>query len=150
MRSVTEPTSDYSNLAKTLEESFGQHPVRRFLAFRILELMPGRCEMEVDFKPEFDNTTGAVHGGILSMLADTAAACALATVFGGEMNFVTSNLNIHFLRRTSSAVRARANVVKKGARISVVSAELFDDSGRLVSTALCDFVQLEPRNTPES
>ena len=136
---------DYQRMAEAIQERFVGHPVRKFLAFTIDALSDGHCTISLEFKPEFDNTTGAVHGGILAMLADTAAACALATKFEGEMNFATSNLNIHFLRRANTAVVATATVIKKGSRVSVVSAELHDDAGRQVATALCDFVLLDQR-----
>lgn len=126
-----------------MEERFSGHAVRRFLDFHIVELGFGRCVMTIEFKPEFDNTTGAVHGGILAMLADSAVACALATHFGGEMNFATSNLNIHFLRRASSAVTATASIIKTGSRLCVGSVEIHDDGGNLVATATCDFVLLQ-------
>lgn len=138
-------TVDYQQMSERISQRFSDHPVRRFLEFRIDRLADGFCDMSLEFRPEFDNTTGAVHGGILAMLADSAAACALATKFDGEMNFATSNLNIHFLRRASSAVRATATVIKKGSRVSVVSAELHDSEERQVATALCDFVLIDQR-----
>src|SRR5258708_23778604 len=103
--------------------------------------------MSMEFKPEFDNTTGAVHGGILAMLADTAVAGARATAFDGEMNFATSNLNIHFLRRASAAVTATATIIKKGSRVWVGSCELHDESGQLVAAATCDLA-VSRRGTP--
>ena len=132
----------FAELAQSMESRFEGHAVRRFLDFHILDLGEGRCTMSIDFKPEFDNTTGAVHGGILAMLADTAVACALGTLFGGEMNFATSNLNIHFLRRANTAVTAVATIIKKGSRVCVGSVELHDSEGRQVATAICDFVLL--------
>lgn len=129
-----------ASLIETVEARFGDHPVRRFLDFKLIELGDDRCVMTIEFKPEFDNTTGAVHGGVLAMLADTAVACALSTSFGGEMNFATSNLNIHFLRRANTVVTAIATIIKKGSRLCVGSAELRDADGRQVATAICDFV----------
>lgn len=135
----------FADLVTTLESRFGDHPVRRLLDFRIIELEEGRCVMALDFKPEFDNTTGAVHGGILAMLADTAIACALATVFDGDMNFATSNLNIHFLRRANTAITATATIIKKGSRICVGSCDIHDGETRLVATSICDFVLMGER-----
>ncbi len=129
-----------SDLINALEQRFGDHPVRRFLDFQLLELVTDRCVMTLAFKAEFDNSNGAVHGGILAMLADTAIACALSTNFGGEMNFATSNLNIHFLRRATTAVTATATIIKKGTKVCVGSVELHDADGRQVATAICDFV----------
>lgn len=133
------------SLMQQLDERFREHPVRRFLDFRLLELGDGRCVMSIELKPEFDNSTGAVHGGILAMLADTAIACALATAFAGAMEFVTSNLNIHFLRRANTAVTASASIIKKGSKVCVGLCELHDAEQRLVALCTADFVLLPER-----
>ena len=135
----------YLALARSIEDRLASHMVKRFLEFHIVDLSRGRCVLSIDFKPDFDNTTGAIHGGILAMLADSAVACALATEFGGEMNFVTSSLNIHFLRRASTAVTATATVIKTGTRLCLGGAELHDAEGQLVATATCDFALLQAR-----
>ena len=139
---------EVDHLINHLNERFREHPVRRFLNFRLTELDEQRCVMTIDFRPEFDNTTGAVHGGILAMLADTAIACALAVHFGGEMDFVTSNLNIHYLRRASTAITATAQIIKKGSKVSVGQCEIHDDQKRIVALCTCDFVQLPESSTP--
>ena len=141
---------EYEALARSIEERLSGHAVKRFLDFRIVDLAFGRCSMSIAFRPEFDNTTGAVHGGILSMLADSAAACALASQFGGEMSFATSNLNIHFLRRASTAVTATATVIKTGSRLCVAAVEIHDDAGLQVATATCDFALLDERRETAS
>ena len=136
--------ADFTAMARAMEKRFRGHAVRRFLDFHILDLATGRCVMSIEFKEEFDNTTGAVHGGILAMLADSAVACALATHFDGEMHFATSSLNIHFLRRASTAVTAVATIIKRGSRVCVGSVEIYDAARSQVATATCDFVLLPP------
>jgi uncharacterized protein (TIGR00369 family) len=133
-------------MADAMQGRFGGHPVRQFLDFRIIDLSEGCCVMTIDFRPEFDNTTGAVHGGILSMLADTSVACALGAAFAGDMNFATSTLNIHFLRRANTAVTATASIIKKGSRVCVGACDIHDADGRQVATAICDFVLLSERS----
>jgi uncharacterized protein (TIGR00369 family) len=135
----------FEELRRLLEERFGDHPVRRFLEFRFVELAEDRCVMALEMKPEFDNSTGAVHGGILAMRADTAVACALAASFEGRLNFVTSNLNIHFLRRASTALTATATIVKKGATVCFGTCDIHDEEKRLIATATCDFILLGER-----
>ena len=135
VRKVTPPTDLVSRFA----ERFHDHPVSRFLDYQIVEAADGRCVMRLGFRPEFDNTTGAVHGGILAMLADTAIACALGTLFE-EMNFATANLNIHFLRKANTAVTATAQIIKKGTKVCVGTCEIHDPEGELVATVIADFV----------
>jgi len=129
-----------SDLIQVLEERFGRHPVRRFLDFDIKSLEEDRCVMSIGFKPEFDSTNNAIHGGVLAMLADTAVAFALAASFNGEANFATSNMNIHFLRRANTVVTATATIIKKGSKVCVGTCELHDAEGHQVATAICDFV----------
>ena len=131
-----EPLPD---LVSRFAERFRDHPVSRFLDYHIVELVRGRCVMKLEFRPEFDNTTGAVHGGILAMLADTAIACALGTLFE-DMNFATANLNIHFLRKADTAVTATAQIIKKGGKVCVGTCEIHDPKGELVATVIADFV----------
>lgn len=128
------------DLAQSMEDRFADHPVRRFLDFKILDLSSGRCVMKTDFKPEFDNTTGVIHGGILAMLADTAVACALATLTDGDMGFATANLNIHFLRPAHTTITATATIIKKGSKVCVGTVDIHDAEGRQVATATADFV----------
>jgi uncharacterized protein (TIGR00369 family) len=137
---LTSMAVETSEMVRRLEERFSGHPVRRFLDFRITELAGDRCVMSLQFKPEFDNTSGAVHGGILAMLADTAVAFALSMSFDGEMNFATSSLNIHFLRRASTAVTATATIIKKGSKVCVGTVDLHDIEGSQVATSICEFV----------
>lgn len=136
-----EPPPD---LVSRFAERFRDHPVSRFLDFDIAELAGGRCVMTLEFRPEFDNSTGAVHGGILAMLADTAIACALGTVFE-DMNFATANLNIHFLRKANTAVTATARIIKKGGKVCVGTCEIHDPRGELVATVIADFVLHRPQ-----
>ena len=131
-----EPRPD---LISRFAERFRDHPVSRFLDYHIVGLDSGRCVMKLEFRPEFDNTTGAVHGGILAMLADTAIACALGTLFE-DMNFATANLNIHFLRKANTAVTATAQIIKKGGKVCVGTCEIHDSHGQLVATVIADFV----------
>ena len=132
-----EPPPD---LVNRFAERFRDHPVSRFLDYHVVELAAGRCVMTLEFRPEFDNSTGAVHGGILSMLADTAIVCALGTLFE-EMNFATANLNIHFLRRANTAVTATAQIIKTGGKVCVGTCDIHDPKGKLVATVIADFVR---------
>ena len=132
-----EPLPD---LVNRFAERFRDHPVSRFLDYHIAELAAGRCVMTLEFRPEFDNSTGAVHGGILAMLADTAIACALGTLFE-DMNFATANLNIHFLRKADTAVTATAQIIKTGGKVCVGTCDVHDPKGELVATVIADFVR---------
>ena len=110
----------------------------------IEELSLDICTLKMPFRAEISNGFGAVHGGALAMLADSAMAFALSTNFDGEMPFATADLTIHYFKRARTDVTARARVVKKGKRINVGIIELFDDGGDLVATALTSYLLTGP------
>lgn len=128
------------DLLDRLRGRFTRSPLLSLINFEIVSVKWDEAVLAADFRPEYDNGGGAIHGGILSMLADTAVACALSTNFDGKMGFATANLNIHFLRRAKSRITAHARIIKVGATVCVGYVEITDSAGELVSTATCDFV----------
>ena len=90
-----------------------------FLDLRLEELAPGVAVMRLPFRTEVANGAGAVHGGAIASLCDTAFYVAHATVFGWEQPTVTTSLTCNFLApaRRGAALVARANVLKGGKRI---------------------------------
>lgn len=128
------------DLLERLQQRFTRSPLLSLINFEILSVDWGEAVLAADFRPEYDNGGGAIHGGILSMLADTAVACALSTHFDGRMGFATANLNIHFLRKAKSRLRASARIVKSGSTVCVGVVEIHDEKNDLVATASCDFV----------
>lgn len=128
------------DLIDRLRARFEQRQSQRFLHFEIVELELDQARLAIEFLPQFDNGGGSIHGGVLSMLADTAVACALSTNFDGKMGFATSNLSIHFLRRAKTRIIAVARILKKGAKVCVGYVEMFDADQNLVATSTCDFV----------
>lgn len=128
------------DLIDRLRARFEQRQSQRFLHFEIVHLELDEAHLAIEFLPQFDNGGGSIHGGVLSMLADTAVACALSTNFDGKMGFATSNLSIHFLRRAKSRITAIARILKKGSKVCVGYVEMYDADQKLIATSTCDFV----------
>lgn len=128
------------DLIDRLRARFEQRQSQRFLHFEIVRLELDEAHLAIEFLPQFDNGGGSIHGGVLSMLADTAVACALSTNFDGRMGFATSNLSIHFLQRAKSRITAIARILKKGSKVCVGYVEMFDADQKLIATSTCDFV----------
>ena len=131
---------DFEALRQKIDERLRARAIHQFIRTRVTKLALDHAELTLDFTPDVDNGSGTIHGGMIAALADTAVACALSTSFGGKMGFATSNLNIHFLRRAKTDVRAVARIVKKGATICVGLVDVFDAEGLLVATVSTDFV----------
>ena len=74
------------------------------------------------------------HGGLIFTLCDVATGVAART--GGRIT-VTLDSNIHFLRRAKDTEKlvARGRVVKEGRTTGLVTAEVFNDEGKLIATS---------------
>jgi uncharacterized protein (TIGR00369 family) len=137
------------DLRERLSDRLRNHPIAAMLHPTIEELRLDGCTLKMPFRPEISNGHGAVHGGVLATLADSAMAFALSTNFDGEMGFATADLTIHYFKRARTDVTARARVVKKGKRINVGTIDLYDDGGDLVATVLTSFLLTSPADPAE-
>ena len=99
-----------------------------------------RGAMTVEMEPRLDhyNPLGTVHGGVLSTLLDTAAACSVhSTLAPGEL-YTSLDLAVKFLRPVtvdSGRLRCEGSVVQRGRRTALAQAHLYDARDRLVAHA---------------
>jgi uncharacterized protein (TIGR00369 family) len=128
------------DLADRLRRRLAVSPALLALSPVLEELAPDRCVLKLPYRTDLTNTSGAVHGGILATLADTAVAFALSTNFDGKMGFATADLTIHFLSRARGDVWAKAHILKKGRRINVGEVDIVDAAGRPVARAIATFI----------
>lgn len=98
----------------------------------------GSISVELDPEQRHYNPLGSVHGGVISTLLDTAAACSVhSTLAAGEM-YTSLDLTVKFLRPAtvdSGRLRAVGTVIQRGRRTALAEAQLFDASGKLVAHA---------------
>lgn len=106
----------------------------------ITDLRPerGRVVVEMPAAGFHYNPLGSVHGGVLSTLLDTAAACAVhSTLAVGEL-YTSLDLSVKFLRPVTVAsglLTCEGTVIQRGRRTALAQAQLTDESGRLVAHA---------------
>jgi uncharacterized protein (TIGR00369 family) len=105
-------------------------PFNAFLGVRTVEVSKERFCLEVPFRPELvgDPARPALHGGVLSALAD---ACGGGAVWLGiddaRARISTIDLRIDYLRPARlEAVVAEAHVVRLGNRVGVADVRLYN------------------------
>jgi len=114
-------------LRQVMEEMI---PFNRFLGMRVVEVRSGFVRFEIPFREELvgDPQRPALHGGVLSTLADTAGGGAVWTAVEDDRARVsTIDLRIDYLRpaRLASVV-AEAKVVRVGNRVGVADVRMFN------------------------
>ena len=104
-------------------------PYNRLLGVRVVGAERGFVRMMVPFRPELvgDPLRPALHGGVLSALADTAGGAALWSGIDDDRGRVsTIDLRIDYLRPARlEDVLAEARVVRLGKRVGVADIRLF-------------------------
>ena len=128
------------DLLERLRKRLASSPALQWLRPTLEELELDACVLKLAYRPELTNGSGAVHGGVLATLADTAVAFALSTNFDGKMGFATADMTIHYLRRANSDVFARAHILKKGRRVNVGEVDVVDADQRPVARVLTTFL----------
>jgi uncharacterized protein (TIGR00369 family) len=84
------------------------------------------------------NPLGTVHGGIISTMLDSAAACSVHTTLPAGVAYTSLDLNVRFLRAVTLAsgrLTCTGQVLQKGRRTALAEARMTDAAGRLVAHA---------------
>jgi len=118
-------------------------PFARLLGIEVESVEPGHAVLTMPIRDELKQNHGIAHGGSIAAVIDSAMALAIIPLLAENERTTTVDLTIHYLRPlTGGTARASARVVRAGKRIITVSAELFDEQGKLASTAISTYLRL--------
>jgi len=118
-------------------------PFARFLGLELEQVASGTATLAVNVRKELTQNQGVVHGGAIASLIDTATAFAIISLIAPSEKVTTVDLVISYLRPAAGGrLKAVASVVRAGRRLFVVSAEVFDKQGKLITTALSTYIKL--------
>ena len=90
-----------------------------------------------------------MHGGVLSTLLDTAAACSVHSTLPAGVGYTSLDLNVKFLRAVtvgSGRIKCQGSVLQRGRRTALAEARMTDAAGRLVAhaTSSCLIFEVPP------
>jgi uncharacterized protein (TIGR00369 family) len=113
-------------------------PVMHLVDMVGMEVAEGSVAIFLDPQEFHYNPLGTVHGGVLSTLLDTAAACSVHSTLPAGVAYTSLDLNVKFLRPVTVAsgrLSCRGGVLQRGRRTALAEARLTDAAGRLVAHA---------------
>jgi uncharacterized protein (TIGR00369 family) len=127
-----------AQLQAMVEGTMPPPPIMATLGFTDFRPEPGRVVVEMPAAEFHYNPLGGVHGGVISTLLDTAAACAVhSTLAPGEL-YTSLDLTVKFLRPVtvdSGVLTCEGTVIQRGRRTALAQAQLTDERGKLVAHA---------------
>jgi uncharacterized protein (TIGR00369 family) len=114
------------------------------LDLQLEDVSVGKARMRMPFRAQVMNGAGAVHGGAIVSLCDTAFWVALASIYGPTQPTATASLTCSFLRPAMPPhdLVAHATVLKPGKRIAYGEVHVYSGE-KLVAHATLSFL-----NTP--
>ena len=92
-----------------------------------------RAVAELDLRAELATIGGAVHGGTLMALADTAGAAGTASM---GLRTATLESKTNFAAATAGKLRAESTALHKGRRTHVWQTRVTDERGKLLSLTI--------------
>ena len=124
-------------------ESLKNVPFARLLGFELVDLSTNEAKIRLQMRDELRQPYGVLHGGATASLIDTAMAFAVRTCVPKDVQTTTIDLTVHYLRPHSQGeVVCTAKVERAGKRILTVSAEVYNEAGKLVATALSTYTKV--------
>ena len=136
----TEITKEHFDYAANALNSL---PFSKLLGMELVDLSIDQAVIKIDMRDDLRQPSGILHGGVTASLIDTAMAFAVRTRLSPEQATATIDLTVHYLRpHTSGTFTCTANVVRPGRRIFTVSADVHDEEGKLLATALSTYTKV--------
>src|SRR3989304_10045402 len=114
--------------------------ISRFIGQRLEVLGEGICKITLPFRDDFEQIFGVVHGGFITMIADTAGYFAAATKVG-EIPLATAEIKMNFIspvyRKDLSAL---GKVVKAGKKLIVCELKVYTaEEQKLVALGVASY-----------
>ncbi len=120
-----------------VRDSFNRQPAMHLIGATLTMVKPGLCEVDMPRKPEVTQQHGFVHGGIVGMIADSAAGYAAYSLFPADATVLTVEYKMNLMAPADGdRLLARAQVTRHGRTLTIVAFDVFaEKSGKLLHCA---------------
>lgn len=117
-------------------------PLLDLLEMRSEVVEPGRSRIAYEVGAQHLRSRGIAHGGVIATLMDTALGLAASSKAPENLDVVTAQISVNFIRPAWSGERlvATAEVRHAGRKTAVVTGEIHTEGGSLVATGSATLV----------
>lgn len=117
-------------------------PFAKLMGMQLVDLQLDMATIKIDMRDDLRHPGGILHGGVTATLIDTAMAYAVRTRVAPEERTATIDLTVHYLRpHIDGTFACTAKVVRAGKRIFTVSADVYNESGDPIATAISTYTR---------
>ena len=116
-----------------IRDSFARQPAMALIGAALGRLAPGEVEVVLPIRHDVTQQHGFVHGGVVAMVADSAAGYAAFSLMPADATLLSVEFKLNFLAPgRGETLVARGRVIKPGRTLSVVEVDVasVDAAGR--------------------
>ena len=129
-------------------QSFAEQAIMRTIGASLLDVTPGRVEIELPYDPRLTQQDGFIHAGISSTILDSACGYAAFSLMAPEARVLTIEFKINLLAPAAGdRFRAVGKVRKPGRSVFVAEGELYaehETDSRLIATMSATLMAVGP------
>jgi len=112
--------------AARVRASFGLQQAMPLIGAELAIVEPGYTEIHLPFKAEISQQHGYIHGGVVGMIADSAAGYAANTLTPADTSVLTVEYKLNLVAPADGQrLVARGEVIKPGRTLIITRAEVF-------------------------
>jgi uncharacterized protein (TIGR00369 family) len=115
-------------------DSFSRQKAMTLIGATLSALEPGESEIRLPYRDDLTQQKGFIHGGIIGMIADSAAGYAAYSLMPASASLVTVEYKLNILAPARGALVAKGKVVKAGRTLTVARAEVYAEDGTHVAS----------------
>jgi len=109
-----------------VRDSFGRQPAMRLIGATLSHVAPGHCEVALPHSQQITQQHGVIHGGIVGMIADSAAGYAAFSLFPADSTVMTVEYKLNLMAPADGdRLVARSLVTRHGRTLTVCSLDVF-------------------------
>ncbi|HEX6956701.1 MAG TPA: PaaI family thioesterase [Ferrovibrio sp.] len=134
MNAVTGFQPQDAGFEARVRDSFARQPAMELIGARLATVAPGLCEISLPKKPEITQQHGFVHGGVVGMIADSAAGYAAFSLFPANSTVLTVEYKLNLLAPADAdLLLACGRVTRHGRTLTVCTLDVFAHRGGKVT-----------------
>jgi uncharacterized protein (TIGR00369 family) len=96
----------------------------------------GRSTLRIESRPEFENSRGEIHGGVVASLLDAAMAVAVRSACEPGQGAATISMTVNYVQPGRGTLVAHGTALRTGRSVASAEARVVDAAGALVAHAI--------------
>ena len=117
-----------------VRDSFSRQKAMTLIGASLSAIEAGASEVSLPYRADLTQQKSYVHGGIIGMIADSAAGYAAYSLMPPSASLVTVEYKMNILAPARGSLVAKGKVIKSGRTLTVARAEVYAEDGTHVAS----------------